>query len=100
MRQLLKTTTNRLAWGTLSLLFLFALIPVVLELFAFRWRERGLVCFGLFFLVSTFATATVLAARRDWRIAHRRAAGLCPACGYDLRATPQRCPECGWSPKQ
>jgi hypothetical protein len=46
---------------------------------------------------------TALAPARYWlgdRKRRWRASGFCSSCGYDLRATPDRCPECGAIPKE
>jgi hypothetical protein len=49
-----------------------------------------------------FVVMTTLLAPATWarrRLRDRRSAkrGCCPSCGYNLRATPERCPECGWA---
>jgi hypothetical protein len=51
--------------------------------------------FSLALPVLTLAILPALAARRLRKRYGRRRLGLCAACGYDLRASPERCPECG-----
>lgn len=46
-------------------------------------------------VTAVLPAAWVLArAIRRHRLCQQIARGLCPRCGYDLRASPERCPEC------
>jgi hypothetical protein len=66
--------------------------------------SRGLTYRDTFVLVPCWMLVVLFAALPAARFAWARRRrlrderGLCPSCGYDLRATPDRCPECGAIP--
>jgi hypothetical protein len=53
------------------------------------------VVFPHWFAATVFGTAPLVWIVIHWRGRRRAASGLCARCGYDMRATPDRCPECG-----
>lgn len=76
--------------------------------FGFGWQNYGADALGRNHPLATFKSAVVplpvllavvllaiyFIGRRHRKTA-RLDAGQCPTCGYDLRASPDRCPECG-----
>jgi hypothetical protein len=51
-------------------------------------------------ITSVLPAHRLRALRRDLLRRRHTASGVCPRCGYDLRASPGRCPECGILPPQ
>ena len=108
--------TEHHSYTTKSVKYPYVSGPVYGEIFrgaGFQWafykvppdsRYRVLEGRARFYVTPLWAIALVTATmplvvgmgwRRRWQAAARQLKGLCASCGYDLRATPDRCPECG-----
>ena len=80
-----------------------AVAPVTLPLIATNlltgpselFGRRTLVLVGVTYVATFYVTAVVLRWRQRRRATRPSGWRYCSHCGYDLRATPERGPECG-----
>jgi hypothetical protein len=61
-------------------------------------NETAWLYIPYWFLVLLITVSMVMIQRNRLRQLRRLEHGQCSRCGYDLRATPDRCPECGAVP--
>ena len=83
---------------TFTILSLIGLLLSVSVCFPSRDGHSGELLWDYLFFVPTLVFGIILGLCRPlhhYRSRKRRKLGLCVKCGYDLRGSEDRCPECG-----